>query len=155
MQFEFATAARIVCGRACVSQLARIARELGGSRLLVVTGKNAARTRSILDQLTTAGCRTSSFNIAGEPTLDIVREGAGQARRCDLVIAMGGGSAIDAGKALAALLTNTGDPLDYLEVIGAASRWTLRPRRSSPFPPLPARVPKSPAMRCWHRPNMA
>jgi alcohol dehydrogenase class IV len=41
-----------------------------------------------------------------------------------LVVAAGGGSALDAGKALAALLTNTGDPLDYLEVIGRGQPLT-------------------------------
>jgi alcohol dehydrogenase class IV len=35
-----------------------------------------------------------------------------------VVIGFGGGSAIDAGKTIAALLGNSGDPLDYLEVIG-------------------------------------
>jgi len=49
-----------------------------------------------------------------------VSEGATLAReqRCDVVIGMGGGSATDGGKAIAALATNGGDPLQYLEVIG-------------------------------------
>ena len=54
--------------------------------------------------------------------------------RCDLVIAMGGGSAIDAGKALAAMLANPGDPLDYLEVIGRG-RPLAHP--SAPFIAIP------------------
>jgi alcohol dehydrogenase class IV len=58
--------------------------------------------------------------VAGEPTVDLIRGGSEYARRerCELVVAMGGGSALDAGKALAAMLANAGDPLDYLEVIG-------------------------------------
>ena len=51
-----------------------------------------------------------------------MREAVCKAREasCQLVVAIGGGSALDAGKAVAALLTNPGDPLDYLEVIGQA-----------------------------------
>ena len=52
--------------------------------------------------------------------MTLVRQGVELARReqCDLVIAFGGGSAIDAGKAIAALLANGGELTDYLEVIG-------------------------------------
>ncbi|HTU48916.1 MAG TPA: iron-containing alcohol dehydrogenase, partial [Bryobacteraceae bacterium] len=57
--------------------------------------------------------------VYGEPTVEMVRQGAQAAREgCDLVIGFGGGSAIDAAKAIAALATNSGDPLDYLEVVG-------------------------------------
>ncbi len=52
-----------------------------------------------------------------------------RAADCDLVIAVGGGSAIDAGKAIAAAAANPGDLLDYLEVIGKG-----RPLDSAPYP---------------------
>ena len=66
----------------------------------------------------------------------MVRAGVDQARRedCHSVIAIGGGSAIDAGKAIAALLTNPGDPMDYLEVIGRGQPLT---QPSLPFAALP------------------
>jgi alcohol dehydrogenase class IV len=53
-------------------------------------------------------------------------EGVQLARKkaCDVVIAMGGGSVIDAAKAIAALLTNPGDIMDYLEVIGQGQPLT-------------------------------
>ena len=72
----------------------------------------------------------------GEPTVELVRQGAELARdeRCDVVIAMGGGSAIDAGKALAAMLANPGEPLDYLEVIGRGQPLT---HPSAPFIAIP------------------
>jgi alcohol dehydrogenase class IV len=74
--------------------------------------------------------------VAGEPTTDLVRNGVALAREtgCDLVIGCGGGSAIDAGKAIAALLANGGDPLDYLEVIGRGQPLT---RPSAPCIAIP------------------
>jgi len=114
MRFEFATATRIIFGPGTVRELADAAAGLG-RRALLVTGASAERAAPL-----GAGLDTVPFAVRGEPTVDLIRRGAGQARQeqCDLVIAIGGGSAIDAGKALAALLTNPGDPLDYLEVIG-------------------------------------
>ena len=127
MRCEFATAARVVFGPGCVSQLAAIARELGGSRPLVITGRDAARSQSILDQLTSAGFRSSTFRTTGEPTLALVRSGAEHARGSDMVVAVGGGSVIDAGKAIAAMATNPGDPLDYLEIIGKGQPLEIAP----------------------------
>jgi alcohol dehydrogenase class IV len=87
-------------------------------------------------QLSTAGVSSSPFAVAGEPTVDVVRSGLLQAQQesCDLVIALGGGSAIDAAKAIAALLTNPGEVLDYLEVVG---RGQPLPCRAAPFIAVP------------------
>jgi alcohol dehydrogenase class IV len=59
--------------------------------------------------------------VAGEPTVELARAGTAAAREhgADVVAAVGGGSVIDLGKAVAMLLGNGGDPLDYLEVVGA------------------------------------
>jgi alcohol dehydrogenase class IV len=118
MKFEFATAARIVFAPGASKQLPQIAGGFG-SRALIVTGRNAARARPAVVALEDAGVKTEVFSIGGEPSLDAVRQGARAARgNCDMVIGFGGGSAIDAAKAIAALATNSGEPLDYLEVIG-------------------------------------
>jgi len=119
MGFEFATAARILFGEGVLGQVAAAAAGMG-QRALVVTGASPERAAPLVRQLESAAIHCSPFPVAGEPTVDLVRGGAEYARRerCDLVVAMGGGSALDAGKALAAMLANAGDPLDYLEVIG-------------------------------------
>src|SRR5579864_3628740 len=135
MQFEFATATRILFGAGCVKEAAGAAAGMGG-RALVVTGASAARAAPVVASLEGAKLACLPFTVSGEPSVDLIRRGAAFARdeRCDLVIAIGGGSALDAGKALAALLTNSGDPLDYLEVIGQG-----RPlkRDSAPFIAIP------------------
>ena len=119
MQFEFATAARIVFGAGAVREVAPAAAAFG-RRALVVTGASVERAAPVIGDLERAGVTCLPFAVSGEPTLQLIRDGSAYARRerCELVVAMGGGSALDAGKALAALLTNDGDPLDYLEVIG-------------------------------------
>jgi alcohol dehydrogenase class IV len=74
--------------------------------------------------------------VTGEPTIDLVRQAIGIAQRqeCDLVVGIGGGSVIDTGKAVAALLTNGGDLLDYLEVIGGGKPLV---KHSAPFIAVP------------------
>lgn len=127
MRFEFATASRIVFGPGKVRELPAAAAEMG-RRALLVTRASADFQR--------LGIVGEPFPIHGEPTVDMVRQGTLVARSaaCDMVIALGGGSAIDAGKAIAALLGNGGDPLDYLEVVGQG-RALARP--SVPFIAIP------------------
>jgi alcohol dehydrogenase class IV len=71
----------------------------------------------------------SIFKTDGEPTIAIVTRGVAACHQsnADLVLGLGGGSAIDAAKAIAALATNPGDPLDYLEVIGKGQPLTRPP----------------------------
>jgi alcohol dehydrogenase class IV len=112
--FEFATAARILFGEGTLRQVPAAAASLG-RRALLVTGASPDRAQPLRQALEAANVSSVPFSVPGEPTLDLVRSAP---RDCDFVIAFGGGSALDAGKALAALLTNPGDPMDYLEVIG-------------------------------------
>lgn len=86
-----------------------------GRRALLVTGASGANAAALRTALEAAGVECVPFAVAGEPTVEMIRSGP---REGDMVIAIGGGSVLDAGKALAAMLTNPGDPLDYLEVIG-------------------------------------
>ncbi len=117
--FEFATAGRIIFGSGTFAQLAGIA-EGYGRRPMVVTGKRGVE-----------GVAGTTFQVAGEPTIAAVRAGAEVFRQaeCDMVIAIGGGSAVDAGKAIAAAAANPGDLLEYLEVIGKG-----QPLEVTPYP---------------------
>lgn len=135
MRFEFATATRIVFGPGTVSEAAPMAAALG-QRPLVVTGREPSRAASLLDGLESHGLESLTFAVAGEPTVGRVAEGTALARAagCDVVIAIGGGSALDAGKAIAMLLANGGEPLDYLEVIGRGRPIT---RPSLPLVAIP------------------
>jgi alcohol dehydrogenase class IV len=121
MRFEFATATRIVFGAGTLGEAGAAARTFG-RRAFVVTGRHPDRADKLRELLAAEGVAATPFVLAGEPTTDTVIAGAAQARAagCDLVIGFGGGSAIDTAKAVSALLTNAGDLLDYLEVIGRA-----------------------------------
>jgi alcohol dehydrogenase class IV len=135
VKFEFATATRIVFGAGCLRTLGPLAKELGRAAL-VVTGRDARRAEPLLALLREQGLGVSTFSVPGEPEVETVRQGVALARqeKCDLVISFGGGSALDAGKAIAAMLTNEGELLDYLEVIG---RGKAVARASAPFVAIP------------------
>jgi alcohol dehydrogenase class IV len=130
MRFEFATATRIVFGAGALREAAPAAKALGRRALLAL----GCPPELAAPLKTEVPC--CELPVAGEPTLELVRQGAELARRerCDVVIGLGGGSAIDAAKAIAALLANPGDPLDYLEVIGAGRPLTAP---SVPFIAVP------------------
>jgi alcohol dehydrogenase class IV len=122
MAFEFATAGRILAGCGRAAELPGVLAGLG-SRVLVCTGANPARHAGLLADL---GMPAAVFAVAGEPTIDLARAGLAAAREhgADVVAAIGGGSVIDTGKAVAMLLSNGGDPLDYLEVVGSGRKIT-------------------------------
>ncbi len=119
MPFEFATAGRIIFGEGVFRQVGSLAAALG-IRVFVVGGGTPARIEPLLAQLVDCGLPVATYSVIGEPTVDVALQGTAQARSfgADIVIGMGGGSVIDAAKAIAALLTNPSDPYDYLEVIG-------------------------------------
>jgi alcohol dehydrogenase class IV len=128
MNFEFSTAQQILFGRGQISQLPALANRLG-SRAALITGSNAERIMPIFAALKKADANPAAFSITEEPTTERIAIIAKQARDlgCDFVVAFGGGSVIDAGKAIAALLTNTRELMDYLEVIGQGEPLTQDP----------------------------
>lgn len=133
--FEFATANRIVFGAGAVNGVGAIAKEFG-QRALVVTGRDARRAEPLLARLREHGVDAITFSVAHEPEIATVDRGVALAKKenCGLVIGFGGGSALDAGKAIAAILTNKGALLDYLEIIGRGKVLTSPP---APFIAIP------------------
>jgi len=125
IRFEFATTSRIIFGPGTLKEVPTLATQMGG-RPLVVTGKNTERAAPLLDLLKTTGMQPLTFGVPDEPTIEMTLEGIQLARKkaCDVIIGIGGGSVIDAAKAIAALLTNIGDIMDYLEVIGQGQPLT-------------------------------
>ena len=128
MNLEFATAQRIIFGSGRRRDLPSLIEGMG-QRCALITGTTAERIMPVFQTLKSAGANPAAFSIKGEPTTERIAELARQAREqgCDYVVALGGGSVMDAGKAIAALLTNTRDLMDYLEIIGQGEPLTEDP----------------------------
>jgi alcohol dehydrogenase class IV len=128
MRFDFMAPGRIVFGPQTSSRLPEIARGFG-ERPLVVTGANPARQDALVASLSAAGLSPHVFSVAGEPTVSKAVEAAEFARQngLDFVVSVGGGAAMDAGKAAAALMANGGDIFEYLEVVGKGRAIEKRP----------------------------
>lgn len=130
MRFEFATATRIIFGPGTIEEVGHLAAEMG-KRVFVVAGSSVGRARAVLKQLEKEKIGYVSFNVTGEPTTMMAKAGIELAcqSKSDLVVSIGGGSVMDTGKVIAAMLTNGGGLEDYLEVVGRG-----KPIRENPVP---------------------
>ncbi len=115
--FEFATANKIIFGAGKLNELGK---QIQGNtkRLFLVRGGSSEALTRVEEILSKAGISFTEFEVHGEPTIEVIQEGTRVAQGCDVVIGLGGGSVLDTGKAIAALMTNPGEVVDYLEVIG-------------------------------------
>ncbi len=141
MRFEFATATRIIFGPGTIKEVAPLAAEMAGpsdsrrktglrgNRAFVITGRTTERAEPILEQLNKHAIEYVTFNVPSEPTTTMIKQAVERARnnKSDLVIGIGGGSVLDTGKVVAAMLTNTGQPADYLEIVGLGKPITQSP----------------------------
>lgn len=121
--FDFFCVGRIVFGRQAVNRIGELSVAFG-RRALLVTNAGQPGDGGVIDRLAkllnTSGVSMICCQQRGEPTVSDVERSLQTAKSadCDLVIGLGGGSAIDAAKAVAGLMTNPGSPLDYMEVVG-------------------------------------
>ena len=133
--FVFQTATEIVFGRGKAVEAAPRAAAFGRS-VLLVHGSNPERTDWLADDLARHGLAVTRFAVASEPDMALIEAGIAAAREAgvDVVVAAGGGSVMDAGKAIAALVPAKGPVIDYLEVVGSGRRLEAYPL---PFIALP------------------
>ncbi len=118
-QFEFITPTRIIFGSGKLQEITSLVQGYG-SRAFVVTDDVENRASPLVNHLTDASIGYEFFIVTSEPSVCSVQAGctAFHESDCQFVVAIGGGSVIDTGKSVAALVNNSGNPLDYLEVIG-------------------------------------
>lgn len=117
--FQFMTSNRIVFGEGVLQNSLSMINQYGYS-VLLVSGKNLQRAQVITDYLQQQHMRYQHIAIHGEPNITMVEEAAMAGRRFQpqVVVAIGGGSVLDMGKALAAIIPNQGNVYDYVEVVG-------------------------------------
>ncbi|TMX32602.1 iron-containing alcohol dehydrogenase [Vibrio sp. Hep-1b-8] len=128
--FQFMTSTRIIFGEGALQSSLSVLNQYGYS-VLLVTSKNLSRASPVIQYLSSQNMRYQHVAIRGEPNITMVEETAlvGRKFRPDMVVAMGGGSVLDMGKALAAIIPNQGDVYDYVEVVGRNV-----PLKSKPIP---------------------
>mmetsp|Transcript_31051 Transcript_31051/g.41035 ORF Transcript_31051/g.41035 Transcript_31051/m.41035 type:complete len:459 (-) Transcript_31051:523-1899(-) len=130
LSFEFTSADNIIFGSGSAERIPDIASSMGCSSVLVITGQSGqTRHSDICTSLESKGLKCWNFVVSREPTISDIEEGSVLAREAgvDLVVGVGGGSVIDAGKAISALITNKEEVLHYLEVVGRGQPLTENP----------------------------
>ena len=115
MNFEFATASRIIFGKGTAKQIPTIWKSFGRKPLFVVG--NSTKENAFLGEIIDSD---DILVVTQEPTTDFIQQSLARVRdsKCDVIVGIGGGSVVDAGKAISALAANPGDLFEYLEVIG-------------------------------------
>jgi alcohol dehydrogenase class IV len=129
--FDLALPRRVLFGPGRAADLPGLLPALG-RRVLLCTGRDASRHAHLVGEVDPVAV----VRVLREPTVDDVRAATARARtvQADVVVAIGGGSVLDLGKAVALLLGNDTDPADHVEVIG---RGLPVERPSRPYVAVP------------------
>lgn len=124
--FNFASTPRLIYGNGKISALPTLIKGYG-AKVLLITGAGSFTKSlagvSLLDQLTAQGLLVSHYIVDKEPTPQLVDRAVQEniSHSHNVVVAVGGGSALDAGKAISAMLPLAEPVKDYLEGVGKKS----------------------------------
>lgn len=121
MDFSYHMPADLRFGRGLADKIGDICKEIGGEKVLVVTGTGSAKRSGLLDRvldsLKAAGLGAAVFDkVTQNPLTTTVYEGVelAKAEGCGVILGVGGGSIMDAAKAIAFCTVNAGDVSDYI-----------------------------------------
>lgn len=120
MKFQYNLPVNLLFGRGRISEIGVISSKYG-KKALIVTGRSSTKKSGLLDKtlklLKDAGLEALVFDeVEQNPTTTTVYEGAARAQSedCDVIVGLGGGSIMDAAKAIAFMAVNEGDINDYI-----------------------------------------
>ena len=121
--FTFSAMPRLIFGPGTIGRLGEIAASFGKNALLVTGSEALERSGHLsrmLGDLKAVGMHVYQCRIAGEPSPAMVDQAATdlKGKGVGVVLAVGGGSVLDAGKAIAAMLKENGSVIDFLEGVG-------------------------------------
>lgn len=122
MSTTFSIPPTIITGAGSSEEVGEQATRLGATNALIVTDPGILKigyADQIYKNLHNAGITSTIFsNVTPDPTLQNVTDGLNQYRteNCDIIVSIGGGSAIDCGKGISMKLTNDGEFADYMGV---------------------------------------
>lgn len=151
MNFEFHNPTHLIFGAGTLAQLGEVALK-HGKKALIVTGSGSVKRSGVFDRavasLKDAGLAVAECTgVEPNPRITSVRRGAHIARdeNCDMVIALGGGSTMDASKVIAAAAFYDGDPWD---LIGHGQENWVIPTRALPVITVPTLAATGSEMNC-------
>jgi alcohol dehydrogenase class IV len=127
--FNIAKLPELYFGVGKISRLAEITKSFG-SRAVLITGSRSFLSsdigRRMLEDLSGAGISVDHYKIDQEPSPAMVDAIVKDSATPDVVIAIGGGSVLDAGKAIAAMIPLREPVIDFLEGVGTKSHAGLK-----------------------------
>jgi len=121
--FEFVTSEKIVFGNGSIAQVKESAQEFG-QKVLLVCGSGSVPMDKLINFLDEGDLAYEIFRVEGEPNISTIEDGLSRAKSSGstFVIGYGGGSVLDTAKAISAMMTNPGEVMEYLEVIGGGKK---------------------------------